>query len=150
MNIFLATLKLQLKGEDPVPVCTLEDPANTLLLFLMKEFLNGGSNEKEQFLGFKLSSARMVIECAYRRLKERFDCLGRKADINIKDLPYVIHACFCQIISASWTKSLPIKILLKLSRNMTVNSNQQIKALDIKQVIMKVQGKNQKNICKIF
>ena len=46
MNIFLATPKLQLKGEDPVPVCNLEDPAYPLLLFLMKEFLNGGSNEK--------------------------------------------------------------------------------------------------------
>ena len=33
------------------------------------------------------------------------------------------------------------KILLKLPRNMAVNSNQPIKALDIKQVIMKVQKK---------
>ena len=40
--------------------------------------------------------------------------------------------------------SLPIKILLKLPRNMTVNSNQSLnlKAVDIKQVIIKITGKN--------
>ena len=41
----------------------------------MKEFVNGGSNEKEQFFRFKLSSARMVIECAFGRLKGKFGCL---------------------------------------------------------------------------
>ena len=39
-------------------------------------------------------SARMVIECAFGRLKGRFGCLRREIDINIEDLPYVIHACF--------------------------------------------------------
>ena len=83
----------------------------------------------------------MVTECAFERLKGRFGCLQREMDINIEDLPYVIHACFCYIISKSCTKNLSIKILLKRSRNMTKNSDQSIKALDIKQVIMKVQEK---------
>ena len=48
---------------------------------------------KKKFFGFKLSSAHMVIECAFGRLKGRFGCLRRKMDINI-DLPYVIHASF--------------------------------------------------------
>ena len=99
----------------------------------MKEFVNGGSNEKEQFFGLKRSSARMVIECVFGRLEGRFGCLRREMDINIEDLPYVIHACFLLHNFCG---------LHKEPRNMTVNSNQPIKALDIKKVIMKVQEKN--------
>ena len=86
--------RIIVEGEDPVPVCILGDAAYSLLPFLMKEFVNGGSNEKEEFFGFKVLSARMVIECPLGRLKGRFGCLRREMDINIEDLPYVIHTCF--------------------------------------------------------
>ena len=70
------------------------DPAYPLLAFLMKEFTGNGRSENEQFFGYRLSSARMVIECAFGRVKARFVCLKREIDINIDDLPYVIHSCF--------------------------------------------------------
>ena len=38
----------------------------------MKEFANGRKDESEEFFGFRLYSARMVIECAFGRLKARF------------------------------------------------------------------------------
>ena len=60
----------------------------------MKELVNGESNEKEKFFGFKLSSARMIIECTFGSLKGRFRCLRREMDINIEYLPYIIHAYF--------------------------------------------------------
>ena len=41
--------KIIVEGEDPVTVCILEDPGYPLLSFLMKEFVNGGSNKKEVF-----------------------------------------------------------------------------------------------------
>ena len=44
--------------------------------------------------GRRLSSARMVIECAFGRLKARFGCLRRQLFINLKELPAVIHSCF--------------------------------------------------------
>ena len=36
----------------------------------------------------------MIIECAFGRLKGRFGALRRPMDINLDDVPCVIHACF--------------------------------------------------------
>lgn len=60
----------------------------------MKEFPGGGHTLQEQYFGFRLSSARMVIECAFGRLKGRFGALKREMDVKLTDLPYVICACF--------------------------------------------------------
>ena len=80
--------------EDAVPICILGDPAYPLRPYLMKEFPAGGSNISEQFFGYRLSSARMTIECAFGRLKGRFGALCRPMDISLNSLPMVIHACF--------------------------------------------------------
>ena len=53
---------------------------------LWKGFLMSGKNIEDQFFGYRLSSARMVIECAFGRLKARFGCPNRNMDINLKDL----------------------------------------------------------------
>ena len=45
--------KIVVEWENPVPICILGDPAYSLLPFLMKEFVNVGSNEKEQFFWFQ-------------------------------------------------------------------------------------------------
>ena len=49
--------------------------------------------KKSSFFGYRLSSARMVLECAFGRLKARFGCLRRDMDIKLDDLAY-IHSCF--------------------------------------------------------
>ena len=83
-----------LEGEDPLPVFLLGDPAYPLMPYIMKEYAAGGSTPREQYFGYKLCSARNVIECSFGRLKARFSCLKRAMDINIDDLPMVIYACF--------------------------------------------------------
>ena len=87
-------MKVIVEDEDPVPICILGDPAYPLLPFLMKEFPGGGNTAAEQLFGYRLSSARMVIECSFGRLKARFGCLKREMDVAQGVLPYLIYSCF--------------------------------------------------------
>ena len=57
----------------------------------MKEFAEGSKDGQEQFLGTEFLSTRMVVECAFGRLKACFGCLRREMDVNLDDLPAVIH-----------------------------------------------------------
>ena len=88
--IILCHTKIQ---DEEVPIFIIGDPAYPLMPYLMKEYSGGGTNCQEQYFGYKLCSARNVIECSFGRLKARFGTLKRAMDINIYDLPNVIYAC---------------------------------------------------------
>lgn len=83
-----------LPDTDPVPVFLLGDPAYPLLPCLMKEYVRGGATAREQYFGFTMCKARMVIECTFGRMKARWRCLNRPMDIKQDTLPDVILSCF--------------------------------------------------------
>ena len=84
-NKFVPSCEKQIvEGEMKVPICILGDPAYSLLLFLMKEYPKGGKDKGEQYFGYRLSSARMIIENAFGRLKGRFGSLRRPMDLTLK------------------------------------------------------------------
>ena len=60
----------------------------------MREYTNGGKTPKEKFFGFRLSSARMVIQCAFGRLKACSGSLWQNMNIRLAELPLVIHSYF--------------------------------------------------------
>ena len=53
----------------PVPIVILGDPAYLLLPWLIKPYLGVGVSEKWKKFNRKLNRARVVVECAFGRLK---------------------------------------------------------------------------------
>ena len=70
------------------------DPAYPLLNWLMKGFRDNGNLPPEHKLfNHILSSARMVIENTYGRLKGRWRCLLKRNDSDTEFMITVITAC---------------------------------------------------------
>ena len=60
----------------------------------MKEFSCGGTAPEEDFFSYRLPSARMVVECAFARLKGWFGILRKDIDTDLKTTLNIIYACF--------------------------------------------------------
>ncbi|XP_065427403.1 uncharacterized protein LOC135976296 [Chrysemys picta bellii] len=79
-------------GDVEMPIVILGDPAYPLMPWLMKPY-TGSLDRSQELFNYRLSKCRMVVECAFARLKARWRSLLTRLDISQTNIPIVITAC---------------------------------------------------------
>ncbi|CAM5130584.1 unnamed protein product, partial [Natator depressus] len=79
-------------GDVEMPICILGDPAYPLMHWLMKPY-TGSLDSSQELFSYRLSKCRMVVECAFGRLKARWRSLLTHLDLSETNIPTVITAC---------------------------------------------------------
>ena len=113
----------------PVHVVILGDPAYPMLPWLIKPYSGSGLTAKQQNFNARLSRARVVVECAFGRLKGRWRCLLKRNDIRIESLTTLVMACcilhnMCEVHQDSFNEQwLDEEVCLSHSTGSTPNSS---------------------------
>ncbi|CAM4633656.1 unnamed protein product, partial [Lepidochelys olivacea] len=79
-------------GDVEMPICILGDPAYPSMPWLMKPY-TGSLDSSQELFNYRLSKCRMVVECAFGRLKARWRSLLTRLDLSETNIPTVITAC---------------------------------------------------------
>ena len=76
-----------------VPFMIIADSAFPHLSWIQKPYTNAVLSEKQCYFNYRLSRARMVVECAYGMLKSRWRVLHRRCDSNNETMKVKTLAC---------------------------------------------------------
>ncbi|XP_056155569.1 uncharacterized protein zmp:0000000634 isoform X2 [Lampris incognitus] len=77
-----------------IPVHLISDPAYSLKRWLVNGYSKQQQlTEDQQKFNIRLSSAWMVVEDAFGRLKGRWRCLMKQNDVDLKIMPDIVAAC---------------------------------------------------------
>lgn len=76
-----------------VPLFLIGDPAYHLLPWLMKAYPGNNLTEEQKLFNYRLSRARMTIECAFGRLKGRWRCLLKRLYNDITSVSEIVKSC---------------------------------------------------------
>ncbi|CAM5115742.1 unnamed protein product [Eretmochelys imbricata] len=79
-------------GDVEMPIVILGDPAYPLMPWLMKPY-TGSLDSSQELFNYRLSKYRMVVECAFGRLKARWCSLLTWLNLSKTNIPTVITAC---------------------------------------------------------
>ena len=92
-GIILPSDIVQTIGETTIPLYIIGDSAYPLLSWLMKPFPNGTQDQEKKTYNYRMSSARIVVENAFGRLKGRWRRLMKKNEMRIDNVIMVVGAC---------------------------------------------------------
>ncbi|XP_065423507.1 uncharacterized protein LOC135975652 isoform X1 [Chrysemys picta bellii] len=76
-------------GDVEMPIVILGDPAYPLMPWLMKLY-TGSLDSSQDLFSYRLSKCRMVVECAFGRLKARWRSLLTRSDLSEKNTPLLL------------------------------------------------------------
>jgi hypothetical protein len=76
-----------------IPPLLLADSAFPMETWIMKPYSNAVLTKDQRYFNYRLSRARMVVECAYGQLKGRWRLLLRKSEGNLYEVKMATLAC---------------------------------------------------------
>ncbi|CAM5085672.1 unnamed protein product [Natator depressus] len=79
-------------GDVELPMVILGDSAYPLMPWLMKPY-TGTLDSSQELFNYRLSKCRMVLECAFGRLKAHWRSLLTRLDLSETNIPIDITAC---------------------------------------------------------
>ena len=76
-----------------IPLFLIGDPAYPLLLWLMKAYSGNHLTAEQRIFNYRISRARMTVECAFGRLKGRLRYLLKRLDNDLPSVSGIVKAC---------------------------------------------------------